>query len=123
MNVIYLCAVCELKDMPGWKAIGHSERTGHKYIFQTPEAILEQGDRMRLMAPERKTAIVERVEGRFNIEPYIIGKVKRLEKGIAYQEGCKIAAMGVGKPLKFKVREMFPTYDEASVNEFLEAWG
>ncbi len=69
--ILYLCSVCDRTHMTSYHGGVHSDRTGHKIVIQTPEAILQYNYNQLRMTKEQIKQAVEKVESK--LAAHIIG--------------------------------------------------
>ena len=62
ITILYCCTECPAKDMASHVVIQHNTRTDHRYVRQTPEALLTRDLKHAKMEPEQIKMVVERVE-------------------------------------------------------------
>lgn len=66
MEHIWMCSVCDMRDMVERHAFMHAERTYHRVRYQTPEDRLErEATPQPRLSPEHLRAVINHVDTRF----------------------------------------------------------
>ena len=93
-TTLFMCTGCKATNMVSRLAINHNTRTGHRYIIQTPEALMTTKMlEPRKLTPEEKAIAIDRVdawlasEGRLIVPTEKKGAYKKAE--VKHPEACR----------------------------------
>lgn len=121
-----MCPICGdkmFKDVPAYQA--------HMKMMHNIENTVMLERRLNASKAERRTTrtkaeIVAAVEAKIGSHliryEAAVKPLSELTDGSALHEGRRIAAMGLYRPERSKVIEMYPGYNSVEVTEFLRAW-